>query len=1076
MPHPFSKHPEYRRFRRASGWMLLALVHAGLLTDARAQEAAVGYSIAPDGTIIFDAPQEAPAAATDDPPADDPVVDNPVAGSSTADSEAAPDSEAGPGETGYSVDDDGTFVFDTLPEEAPEDAARAEESDREAAQDEALADEGSAAPAEVNDDPAVVDAAVEAPAEGENLLEEIEVFGARPRLLTPLPGVLIEEGTASSNIQSSTGEEIRDSGALTATQFLSERMQSVTVRDTTGNPFQQELVFRGFTASPIAATPQGLSVYLDGVRVNEPFGQVVNWDLIPLNAIDTLALVPGSNPLFGLNTIGGAVSLTTKSGFTSPGLDASQTVGSFGRFQTQMTAGASDEHVAGLISFNRLFEDGWRRNSPSDVKQAFARADVRNDRASLTVQGLRADTSLFGGGVIPEEDAARDPRSVYTAPDGTENELTHLWTNLKVDITDTFSASALAYQRRSNQSTTNGDFWDDWIEAGAGRVTPCTTSPNDIDRPPSINGAISDTPGISGCIPNGVLNQGLTQQDTLGAALQLNWVTERNQLVLGATWDKDTSFFQQTELIGDIDESRNVVIDPNREFQDGPLAASVNDFINLFPSTQAAIDFLTLLGSPAALDFIPIVQTFDEFGFLPISSVLNATGEPILRNRVFGNNETTAAFFYDIFSVTPKLNISLGARWSITRVQARTENDRPIPLYQFTPGFRPTFTGECNPGDGGNAGDFLTCIEEPVYEYQAFNPAAGFAWQFTDAFGLFGNVSRGSRTPSAIELACANPSPEFLRDFLETTGQGLYVGCTIPAALGNDPFLEQVRSTTYEFGGRGALTGIADWNLTAYQTDNRNDILFIALGIANRGVFDNFGRTRRRGIELGLSGERQRMNWFLNYSWVEATFQSRARILNLSNSSSAKRTLTDGSGTLEGEFFVDSGDVIPGVPAHSLRIGASFDVTPRFRVGLQAIGQTFAFSRGNENNLHQPGGSDRAQPLRPGEPPNLLTRRDTEYVGEGRTEGFAVFNLDANYRFTDRLSAFLRFDNIFDQRFNTGGQLGLNAFPSVFPSGPPEGVFDPSGFSNNSNDWTHSNFVGPGAPRAVFLGLRWSTN
>ena len=80
------------------------------------------------------------------------------------------------------------------------------------------------------------------------------------------------------------------------------------------NPFQADINYRGYTASPLLGTPQGLSVYMDGVRLNQPFGDVVSWDLIPRLAIASTTLMPGSNPLFGLNTLGGALAIQTKDG------------------------------------------------------------------------------------------------------------------------------------------------------------------------------------------------------------------------------------------------------------------------------------------------------------------------------------------------------------------------------------------------------------------------------------------------------------------------------------------------------------------------------------------------------------------------------------------------------------------------------------------------------------------------------------------------------------------------------------------------------------------------------------------
>lgn len=959
-------------------------------------------------------------------------------------------------------------------------------------------------------------------------VEEVVVYGRRPQMITPLPGVALDEGMVSSNIQQATGEDIRGSGAVSTTQFMNEQLQSITVQDNTGNPFQQDVVFRGFSASPLVATPQGLSVYLDGVRVNEPFGQVINWDLIPLNAIDTLALLPGSNPLFGLNSLGGALSLTTKSGFSAPGLDISQSWGSWDRRHTQFSGGISDEHVGALLAINYLDEDGWRRRSPSEIRQAFARADLRGKWGQLTAQVLHADNELFGGGLIPHEDFKDDPSQIYTAPDSVDNELTHFWGTARADFGDSVSASALGYRRRSQQETVNGDFWDDWVEAAALRIPACDVAPGVPAAPnQAINGAENDpgnpavpNTGVSGCITNGVLGSGFTEQDSRGLGLQLNWVTARNQLVFGATYDSDETLFEQAEQLAYILSGREVVADPDRTFErttititppgapppppstdtlvakryvDGgcdkdPADPSFDPGVDIIlgigacaPGDYAqAIALLTAAGVPAPV--LDIVNAAAELAALPppdpggrteftdtigVGSVLPASTRPILQNRVRGDNRSMAVYFFDVFSITPGLHLSFGARYSHTRVTTQTENEYGRALFNLQADDLESIIPRCRgPGDppplASNVTDdlpFFTCRSE-THTYRAFNPAVGIAWDARENVNLFANVSRGSRTPSAIELACARPSREDLeRD------PGLRPGCTIPTALSNDPFLPQVRSTTWELGTRGNVTSSLRWNLAAYRTNLSDDILFVSLGYGNRGVFDTFGRTRREGIELGLDGDTGRVRWYLNYSHVRATFESRASVINLSNSSSDKQTVP-GTDLLEGEFIIEPGDTIPGVPRHALRAGIKVDVTPRFNVALQLIGQSWSYVRGNENNAHQPGGTDNS-PAKP--------QRFRDYVGEGRVEGFAIVNLEASYAITPSVSAFLQVDNLLDKDFANTGQLNRNAFPSIFPNDPAFGVRDPSGFSNNSNDWTHSRFVGPGAPRALWIGLRYAS-
>jgi outer membrane cobalamin receptor len=99
---------------------------------------------------------------------------------------------------------------------------------------------------------------------------------------------------------------------------MNKRLTSVFINENVGNPYQPDINYRGYTASPLLGTPEGLSVYLDGVRQNQPFGDVIARNLIPKIAIRDMALIPGSDPVYGLNTLGGVVSVQTKDGLTTP--------------------------------------------------------------------------------------------------------------------------------------------------------------------------------------------------------------------------------------------------------------------------------------------------------------------------------------------------------------------------------------------------------------------------------------------------------------------------------------------------------------------------------------------------------------------------------------------------------------------------------------------------------------------------------------------------------------------------------------------------------------------------------------
>ncbi len=837
-------------------------------------------------------------------------------------------------------------------------------------------------------------------------LDTMEIIGEPMKVITPLPGTRFDEDQITTNIQTATGDDIKSSRAINASQFMNEYLQSVTVNDYSGNAFRQDVNFRGFSASPLVATPQGLSVYFDGIRVNEAFGDVVNWDLIPLNAIESLNLIPGSSPLFGLNTLGGALSLSTKSGFTADGFDGQVLGGSWGRKQIQASAGSYYDDFAGFIAYNHVDENGWRDNSPSSIKQAFARFDYEFDSGQIIFHAMWADNKLVGNGTLPEADYQLDPTLVYTSPDSVQNKLLQLQITGQYDITPDTSLTVMGYRRKVKQIMSSGDFWDDWDQAAA-RVTACQGI--------NVDGVLDagTGPGNPECIPNGVFIDSLIDQEIYGFSMQLSFVSENNQLVIGATYDTNETYFTQSERLGWINDNREVELDPDR---------------SISPFNDALIPLLISLG----IDPFPAAADFHDF---------DALRTDITRNELEGTSSTFAVFFFDVWQALPSLNISFGARYNYTKVANMNASDIEQPLYQ-------DFDGEERCGTPDEVGSGIArfqCTDE-AFEYRSLNPSLGMSWQPIDEVNLFANISRGTRTPSVIELGCARTG----EDDPET---GKFEGCTIATALTNDPFLPQVVSVSKEIGLRGFFDLFGsdiDWNAAVFRTDLKDDILFTSLGFGNRGVFDTFGKTRRQGVEIGLNKSQGRYRWFANYTYLEATFQSEATVVNLSNSSSKK--VTGEANT----FNIEKGDFMPGIPKHALRAGFEMDITPGFTVGLNMIAQSSSFVRGNENNEHQPGGNDSTS--------GRIRNRD--YVGEGSIPGFVIFNLDASYHFMDEFSIFLRVENLFDTDHISAGNLGLNSFTES-----EHGVRDASGFNHNSNDWNHSLFVAPGAPRALWVGL-----
>lgn len=306
----------------------------------------------------------------------------------------------------------------------------------------------------------------------------VEVVGT-----TPLPGLGTPIDQVPANVQAATGREIERQQSTDLSEFLERNLVGVNINSGQNNPFQPDVNFRGFTASPLLGTPQGISVFQDGVRINEAFGDTVNWDLIPRSAISSINLIPGSNPVFGLNTLGGSLAIHTKSGFEYPGFSAQAYGGSFGRKAVEFEAGGHGERADYFVTGNFFDEDGWREHSPSRVKQLFAKTGYQNDTSDVDFSFTGADNVLEGTQSLPLS-LLGNARQAYTFPDRTENRLAFF--NLKGShfITPVNLIAANAYYRKLKtdgfNSNVNNDF--DPTQPLASGNTPAANDTSMIDQ------------------------------------------------------------------------------------------------------------------------------------------------------------------------------------------------------------------------------------------------------------------------------------------------------------------------------------------------------------------------------------------------------------------------------------------------------------------------------------------------------------------------------------------------------------------------------------------------------------------
>ena len=362
-------------------------------------------------------------------------------------------------------------------------------------------------------------------------LERVEVIGT-----TPLPGLGTPLKDVPANVQVFGSKDLARQRPGSLSGFLENNPTSVTVNAAQGNPYQNDISFRGFTASPLLGVPQGLSVFQDGIRINEPFGDVVNWDLLPSAAIASVQLIPGSNPLFGLNTLGGALAIYTKSGRQYPGGSVEVSGGSFGRGTVTLeqggVSGPWDYYLAGNVSKER----GWAQHNPSRVAQLFAKVGYETERDNVDVSLTSASNRLEGAQTLPLS-FLDDRRQAYTYPDVNRNQLAMLALKGSHFVRDDALIAGSAYLRRYRNKNTSSNVNDDF-----GAVDPDS---GDVDGVQALN------------------DRSAIDQTSYGGALQLTLTQplagRPNQFVIGVSADAGNARFTQESQPASFDASRGTV-------------------------------------------------------------------------------------------------------------------------------------------------------------------------------------------------------------------------------------------------------------------------------------------------------------------------------------------------------------------------------------------------------------------------------------------------------------------------------------------------------------------------------------
>jgi outer membrane receptor protein involved in Fe transport len=368
---------------------------------------------------------------------------------------------------------------------------------------------------------------------------------------TPIPGMGINPDKVPASVNVVDAAQIKQTGSLNISDALQKYVPGIVVNEVAGNPFQPDVQFRGFVASPVAGTPQGLAVYQNGVRVNEAFGDTVNWDLIPTAAIKSVSVVT-NNPAFGLNALGGAVNVLMKDGFSYQGAEIDTMGGSFGRIQSSAQWGKEVDQFSVYGAIEGLHDGGFRNFSPSDVRRFYGDVGYRSDSSEFHVNMGAADNKFGATATVPVELLQQYWGSTYTSPQVTENRVGYVNLTGKVEVTPTWSIDGSAHVRIFDQKM---------LDANPTGAQPCGADPtllcfgNGATPANGLNGAQLANPFD----PNAVLGESdrtTTHSITTGVSLQAT-NTDRifghgNNFVVGASFDSSVTNFGASAELGTI--------------------------------------------------------------------------------------------------------------------------------------------------------------------------------------------------------------------------------------------------------------------------------------------------------------------------------------------------------------------------------------------------------------------------------------------------------------------------------------------------------------------------------------------
>ena len=571
------------------------------------------------------------------------------------------------------------------------------------------------------------------------------------------PGA-IDRDKVPSNIQTLSAADFDPATTPSLLDALARGLPGVALSDQTGNQFQLDLNYRGFIASPVIGTPQGLAVYQNGVRINEVFGDIVNWDFIPQNAISRMTLVP-SNPIYGLNAIGGALSFEMKNGFTYHGVEGEVSGGSYGRIGSSVQAGGQVGNLSGYIAADAIDDAGWRDYSASSLRRVYVDLGARGDQTEFHVTFTGADNNFGAAAATPVQMLEQNWSSVYTLPQTTQNQLAFLTASASWKPSDTWTYQANAYFRNFNQAHVDGN----------GTNTQNTGCPDPtVLCFPNLNGTVSNlitttgqtvpATGLLGTSVLGEIDRTWTTTNSFGGTAQAasseKVFGHDNNFVVGMSIDRGLVQFSTTSELGTIDPNQFPFVQGSGLFIDQPSG-------DVAPVGLGATTLYTGVYTTDTFDVTPrlSVTAGARFNFAQINLMDQLGNDPLL------NGSHDYSHFNPMVGATYKLtpNLTLYGDFAVA-------NRAPTPLeLGCSDPLRPCLIDNALVGDP-NLNQVVT------YTFEA-----GLRGHFDIAKGQL-NWTVGAyhalNTDDIINVASPIPGHEYFQNGGDTLRQGIEANAT----------------------------------------------------------------------------------------------------------------------------------------------------------------------------------------------------------------------------------------------------------------------------------------------------------